>query len=405
MRIVIVGMGYVGLPLALEFSKSGLTVTGFDIDSKKVKKIQEGVSHIEDISAEFLSGQLAVGNLTISDQEEVISSADVVIIAVPTPLTEIGKPDLSYLETASKTIGRNLKKPALIINESTSFPGTLRTIISTLVEQGTTFSERNLYAVAPERVDPGNKNWNIKNTPRLIGGLTAESVKLAFDLYSIIVDQIILVESAEIAEGAKLFENTFRQVNIALVNEFAEIMSALQIPARKVLEAANTKPYGFMGFEPGIGVGGHCIPVDPSYLSYVAGKAGVNAAFIELANQVNNDMPKKIIKFVTKKVNYSLVGKRILVCGISYKPDVADLRESPAIEIMSELENIGANVSYYDPLVPNFKGKISVDLFTNTFELAIITVAHKNLDIRSILDSAELTLDATGKFKNLLQVI
>jgi UDP-N-acetyl-D-glucosamine dehydrogenase len=272
------------------------------------------------------------------------AESDIAIIAVPTPLNSKREPDVSFVESASEILGKHLFKGALIINESTSYPGTLRSIIVPAVEKYSPSGVKHEFAISPERVDPGNKNWKIKNTPRLYAGLTPEAAKQTKDFYSTFCDTIIELSSPETAEAAKLFENTFRQVNIALVNEFSLICHKLGINVHEVLDGAATKPYGFMKFSPGIGVGGHCIPVDPTFLSFAANKAGAEAKFIDLANEVNFEMPKKIIEELSDRRNDKIEGKTILIVGISYKSNIADIRESPTLRLIEELRSKGNQV-------------------------------------------------------------
>ena len=290
MRIAIIGQGYVGLTIAVGAAGTGHKVIGFDINAGLVSDLNKGVSHIEGITNADLSRFLSNQSYLATGDSSLLEGSDVIVIAVPTPLTVERQPDLSYVHAATELIQRNVKSPALIVNESTSYPGTLRKEIAARIT-----GVSHLYASSPERVDPGNTQWGTKNTPRLIGGLTPEAVTKAKEFYSSFCDTVIEVSSPEVAEAAKIFENTFRQVNIALVNEFAQIADALGISGREVLDAAATKPYGFMEFNPGPGVGGHCIPVDPTYLAYVANEVGVPATFIKRANEVNLAMPAYVV--------------------------------------------------------------------------------------------------------------
>jgi UDP-N-acetyl-D-glucosamine dehydrogenase len=397
MRLAIIGQGYVGLPLAISFSQKGITVVGFDIDQKRTNNLNSGISHIEDIDDGDLGKAIAEKKYSASSKESDIADCEVAIIAVPTPLDGERNPDLSFVISASKIVGRALGKSALIVNESTSYPGTLRNIIAETVANNSKDGCKHLFAVSPERVDPGNKNWKISNTPRLIAGLTPEATKRTKELYSKISENIIEVSSPEVAESAKLFENTFRQVNIALVNEFAMIMNAMGIPANEAIDAAATKPYGFMKFSPGLGVGGHCIPVDPSYLAFVASKAGVQPRFIELANKVNLQMPASIVGIVKAENGGSLKGKSILICGVSYKPNIADTRETPAKLLIAELEAEGATVSWHDPVVESWNGQNSVSLGQVKYDAVIITLHHDIFDYQAILKSSDYVFDCLGR--------
>jgi UDP-N-acetyl-D-glucosamine dehydrogenase len=376
MKIAIIGQGYVGRSIAQAAVGTGHSVVGFDTNSDVISTIK--------ISGDFKGTTDAVS----------IGDAEVVVIAVPTPLDEVRKPDLSAVHAACKTIIENVKLPVLVINESTSYPGTLRNEIASVIEKASGLG--HMYASSPERVDPGNIKWSQKNTPRLLSGLTPEATALARKFYSSFCDQIIEVSTPEVAEAAKLFENTFRQVNIALVNEFAQMSDALDIPTREVLDAAATKPFGFMSFQPGPGVGGHCIPVDPSYLAYVAENVGVPAEFIKRANQVNLGMPAYVVSRVAKDVG-SLKGKKVVVIGVSYKANVSDTREAPAALVIEELKKQGAEVSWHDPVVGTWNGQSSSDL--KGFDVAIVVTKHDVVGESDIKASAPYVFDCTGSIK------
>jgi UDP-N-acetyl-D-glucosamine dehydrogenase len=376
MKIAIIGQGYVGRSIAEAAVGAGHSVIGFDTNASVIYSTK--------IPGDY------VGTADASS----IESAEVVLIAVPTPLDSARKPDLSAVHTASKTIIENVKKPVLVINESTSYPGTLRNEIADVIEK--TSGVGHLYASSPERVDPGNGKWTQKNTPRLLAGLTPEATALARKFYSSFCDEIIEVSTPEVAEAAKLFENTFRQVNIALVNEFAQISNALDIPTREVLDAAATKPFGFMSFKPGSGVGGHCIPVDPSYLAYVAENVGVPAEFIKRANQVNLGMPAYVVSRVAKDVG-SLKGKKVVVIGVSYKANVSDTREAPAVLVIVELKKQGAVVSWHDSVVGTWNGQTSSEL--KGFDVAIVVTKHDAVSEAAIKASAPYIFDCTGSIK------
>ena len=401
MKVVVIGQGYVGLPLAISISGAGHEVIGFDLNEKVVNALNSGVSHIEDISNQVLSEAIKSSKYLASSNPRDIADADVAIIAVPTPLEMNRLPDLSFVESASEILGKNLVRSALIINESTSYPGTLRNVIAPIVAK---FSKHeNFFAISPERVDPGNSKWGIKNTPRLFAGLTPDAGKKTAEFYETFCDNIIEVSSPEVAETAKLFENTFRQVNIALVNELAVICNKLGISAHEVLEAANSKPYGFMKFNPGIGVGGHCIPVDPTYLAYAAAKVGAEARFIEMANEVNLAMPNELISRIKKDNGGKLKGKKVIVFGIAYKPNVADVRESPSLILISNLRDEGAVVSWHDPLVKEWSGEKSADLDSSQFDIGVSAIIHDVMDLQKIKNSVEYLIDCTGKIKEAVQ--
>jgi UDP-N-acetyl-D-glucosamine dehydrogenase len=394
MKIAIIGQGYVGLTIAA-FASKHHQVIGYDKNAENVGRLNRGISHIEGVDSADLAAAISSGLYLATTESSDISNAEIVVIAVPTPLTADRKPDLSFIESACQTIGSALKKPALIINESTSFPGTLRDYIKPLVERYSENKLEHLYAISPERVDPGRIDWNQKNTPRLYAGLTKEASDRTRKFYSSFCDNLVEVSSPEVAEAAKLFENTFRQVNIALVNEFAQISHALGISVHEILEAANTKPYGFMKFNPSAGVGGHCIPVDPSYLAHAAAAKGIPATFIERANEVNLEMPKYVVARVLADNGGSLKGKKVQVIGVSYKPNVADVRETPAELVIEELKRVGADVNWHDNIVGSWKGGSSTPL--GGADIAIVVTLHDVVDKKAVLASAPYVFDTTGK--------
>ena len=393
-KVSIIGQGYVGLTISA-FASNHFEVLGFDNNPKIVDQLNSGISHIEGVDSLLIANAIATGNYRASSNAADIAGSDVVVIAVPTPLTKDRKPDLAFIEAACKTIAENLTGPALIINESTSFPGTIREYIKPLIEKLSLTKYQHLYAISPERVDPGRTDWDQKNTPRLFAGLTSEASKKTREFYSTFCDNLVEVSSPEVAEAAKLFENTFRQVNIALVNEFAQISNALGISVHETLEAANTKPYGFMKFNPSAGVGGHCIPVDPSYLAYMAAEKGVPATFIERANEVNLEMPKYIVSRVKSDNGGSLKGKKVQVVGVAYKPNVADVRETPAELVISELITQGAIVTWHDPLVKEWHNQKSAPLGGS--EIAIVVTLHDASDRKAVIACAPYVFDTTGK--------
>jgi UDP-N-acetyl-D-glucosamine dehydrogenase len=398
MRVIIIGQGYVGLTVAMEAARAGHHVLGFDVNSDLVRRLAAGHSHIEGVTESELKTFLADGHYNVSTSATVLIDAEIVVIAVPTPLDVDRKPDTSYLQAACASIAENLLTASLIINESTSFPGTLRNLIAKSVDSQSSFGVEHLYAASPERVDPGNSEWGQRNTPRLIAGLTAEATARAMEFYSTFCENLVEVSSPEVAEAAKLFENTFRQVNIALVNEFAQIAHALGISAREVIDAAATKPYGFMPFAPGSGVGGHCIPVDPTYLAAVAESAGVPATFIRRANEVNLAMPAYVVARMKADLG-SLAGKRVIVVGVSYKTNVADTRETPAELIIDGLVNEGADVSWHDPLVGHWRDESSVELIPGVADVAVVLTLHDVIDSRDVLSAAGYVFDCTGKIE------
>jgi UDP-N-acetyl-D-glucosamine dehydrogenase len=388
MRVAIIGQGYVGLTIAVGAAGAGHTLIGFDVNQNLVDQLNSGKSHIEGISDSQIAGFISSGVLAASADSSVLDGSDVIVIAVPTPLDSDRNPDLSYVHAAAELINQQVKSPALIINESTSYPGTLRKEIAARIT-----GVEHLFASSPERVDPGNTQWGTKNTPRLIGGLNPAAVAKAREFYSSFCDSIIEVSSPEVAEAAKIFENTFRQVNIALVNEFAQISDALGISSREVIEAAATKPYGFMPFNPGPGVGGHCIPVDPSYLAHVANEVGVPATFIKRANEVNLAMPAYVVKRVVAGAGGSISGKSVIVVGVSYKANVADTRETPAAAVVDLLRAQGADVVWHDDLVGSWRGESSTAL--GAFDIAVVVTKHDGVS-ESAIKASKYVFDCTG---------
>jgi UDP-N-acetyl-D-glucosamine dehydrogenase len=394
MKVAIIGQGYVGLTISAYAGKF-FDVIGFDKNEKVVGQLNSGISHIEGVESDVLKRWIAAGRYRATTDGKDISEADLVVIAVPTPLSQDRKPDLAFIDAACKTIAENISHQVLVINESTSYPGTLRNFIKPTIDKYGKNSYEHLYAISPERVDPGRGDFNQKNTPRLFSGLTPEACKLTRDFYSKFCDVLIEVSSPEVAEAAKLFENTFRQVNIALVNEFAQIAHALGISVYETLEAANTKPYGFMKFTPSAGVGGHCIPVDPTYLAAVAEEHGAPATFIRRANEVNLEMSKYVVDRVQADNAGSLQGKSILVVGVAYKPNVADVRETAAELVIKYLRERGAVVSWHDQVVRTWQGESSAPLCDA--DIAIVITKHDAVSERDILSSAPYVFDTTGK--------
>jgi UDP-N-acetyl-D-glucosamine dehydrogenase len=393
-KVAIIGQGYVGLTISA-FAAKSYQVIGFDNSQKVVEQLNQGISHIEGVKSADIKAAISAGNYRATADGADIAGADIVVIAVPTPLDKDRKPDLSFIESACKTIAENINHSVLVINESTSYPGTIRGFIKPLIEKLSAGKVEHLYAISPERVDPGRVDWNQKSTPRLYAGLTPEASKQTSEFYSSFCDNLVEVSSPEVAEAAKLFENTFRQVNIALVNEFAQISHALGISVYETLDAADTKPYGFMKFNPSAGVGGHCIPVDPSYLSHVAAGLGVPATFIERANEVNLEMPKYVVTRVMADNGGSLKGKSVQVVGVSYKPNVADTRETPAELVIEELTRVGAVVNWHDDLVGSWKGQSSTPM--GGADIAIVVTLHDGVDKKAVLASAPYVFDTTGK--------
>ena len=394
MKVSIIGQGYVGLTISA-FAAARHEVVGFDNSQRVVDQLNQGISHIEGVESAVIAQWAKAGRYFATTNGADIKGSEIVVIAVPTPLTKDRQPDMSFIESACRTIAENIDRPVLVINESTSFPGTVRNFIKPTIEKLSAIKFEHMYAISPERVDPGRGDYNQKNTPRLYAGLTPEASEKTRDFYSSFCDQLVEVSSPEVAESAKLFENTFRQVNIALVNEFAQIAHKLGISVNEVLDAADTKPYGFMKFNPSAGVGGHCIPVDPSYLAHVAEGLGVPATFIERANEVNLEMPKYVVSRVAADNGGSLKGKKVQVVGVSYKPNVADTRETPAELVIEELKRVGAEVTWHDDVVGTWHGQESTALGGS--EIAIVVTLHDVVDKQAVLASAPYVFDTTGK--------
>ena len=399
MKITIVGQGYVGLPISVCAAEAGHTVLGFDIDEKKISKLKLGISDSPEVSTDKLIDLQLQNKIKFSSSIKDSSGSAIYIIAVPTPLDSEHKPDLSFLTSACGLIAQVIEPKSLIINESTSYIGTLRNLIKPIVDRQSGLTDLN-YAVAPERIDPGNKFWSVKNTPRNIAGLTAIATQQSADFYSSFCDSVNVVSSPEVAECSKLFENTFRQVNIALVNEFSEVLDKIGINAHEVVEAASTKPFGFMKFQPSIGVGGHCIPVDPEYLVHFANKVGVELKLINIANEINLHRPKQVAHRIEKYMGGDLNRKKIQIAGIAYKTGVSDIRESPALELMVELINLGAVVSWHDPIVRTHLDQRSVPL-DPLIDLGIVVAPHAEINFKTWKDAKILVLDLSVGLNNL----
>ena len=396
MKIGIIGQGYVGLTISA-FASDFFEVIGFDNNKEIVRRLNSGSSHIEGVESSILQKAINAGRYQATSNGSDISNVDIAVIAVPTPLTPDRKPDLAYIDAACKTIGENIRNSVLVINESTSFPGTLRNYIKPAIEKYSNAPIEHLYAISPERVDPGRGDFNQKNTPRLFAGLSPEASKMTKDFYSKFCDKLVEVSSPEVAEAAKLFENTFRQVNIALVNEFAQIAHSLGISVYETLDAANTKPYGFMKFTPSAGVGGHCIPVDPTYLAAVAEEHGAPATFIRRANEVNLEMSRYVVDRVQADNGGSLADKNVLVVGVAYKPNVADVRETAAELVIEHLRERGAVVSWHDEVVGSWKGENSAPL--SGADIVVVVTMHDAVKVADVIASAPYVFDTTGKLK------
>ncbi len=402
MKVGIIGLGYVGLPLAVGFAEAGHDVIGVDTDQRKLTALAAGESYIEDVASERV---VAVGEkLRPSARYADLASCDAVIIAVPTPLTENREPDLGALVSAATSLARVLQEGQLVVLESTTYPGTTRERLAPLLEESGLAAGRDFnVAFSPERIDPGRTDYTLRNTPKVVGGLTEACRDRAVELYEQVCDSLVPVSTPEVAELTKLLENIFRSVNIALVNELAILCDAMKIDVWEVVEAAATKPYGFMSFQPGPGLGGHCLPVDPFYLAWRAREFDQQTEFIELAGEVNQSMPYFCVEKVAHALNdreKSLKGSRIAILGVSYKPGVGDMRESPAVKIMRVLRERGAELVYHDEYVPELVefGLSSASLVSalDGADVAVILTAHPDLDTEELVRRAPLIVDFRG---------
>ena len=386
-----------GQSLAIAAANAGHIVLGYDVNPDLINQLVDGKSYVPGVNSNVLFELQKNGNFTPTTNAQLISNSEIVIIAVPTPLDVNRQPDLSFVFSACKVIVENCHSGTLIINESTSYPGTLRNIIVPTVEKAE--KKEFMFASAPERVDPGNSNWNISNTPRVIAGLSAEATSKAIQFYSTFCSSLYQVSSPEIAEASKLFENTFRQINISLVNEFSIMSRALGFSAHEAIKAASTKPFGFMPFFPSIGVGGHCIPVDPIYLSHIAESVGIEPKFIKLANSTNLNRPSVVARQINNFIQGGLSGKRIQIAGIAYKPGVPDMRESPVLYMIKELEKLGGEVIWCDPLVSEYNGEKSTPL-TLDIDLGLIITPHEEFDFSIWKNSKIQVLDLSPNLIN-----
>ena len=409
-RLGVLGLGYVGLPLAVSFAKAGFQVVGFDLDENKVAAVNAGDSYIIDIRSDELAEVVKSGNLTATADFSQLATVDSVNICVPTPLGKTRDPDISYIQAAVGSIAASMHPGMLVILESTTYPGTTEEVILPLLsENGLKVGEDFFLAFSPERVDPGNPTYNTINIPKVVGGVTPNCTEVARNLYGQVMETVVPVSSVRVAETVKLLENTFRSVNIGLVNEIALMCSAMDIDVWEVIDGAATKPFGFMPFYPGPGLGGHCIPIDPFYLSWKAKQAGSEARFIELAGQVNGFMPRHVLQLVTKALNdrrMAVNGSKVLVVGVAYKPGIDDMRESPALDILEMLAQLGAEVSWYDPHVKSLPEAIhSARLEEWTpeaiaaYDAAVIVTPHPTVDHTLLLEAAPVVIDSRNALK------
>ena len=399
-KIGIIGMGYVGIPLGLEFVKAGFTVIGFDKNKKRVDDINNGKQIMKHISSKLMSRFIENEKGSATNDFTKIQNTDCLIICVPTPLDEHEQPDMSYVESATNEISKNLSKGQLIILESTTYPGTTREIVMPLLEKSDLKAGDDFFlAYSPEREDPGNKDFSVAKIPKVMGGYTENCLQITSELYETIVSETVKVSSLETAESTKLMENIFRAVNIAMVNELKLILDRMGVNIWEVIDAAKTKPFGFMPFYPGPGMGGHCIPIDPFYLSWKAKEFNIEAKFIELAGEINRKMTENISHRIGKALNddkKSIRQSKILIIGLAYKKDIDDVRESPAIKIMNLLKYKGANVDYHDPFVNKFKNMQSIDLTANNiqkYDLVTIATDHSKIDYELIGKYASIVVD------------
>jgi UDP-N-acetyl-D-glucosamine dehydrogenase len=406
-EIGIVGLGYVGLPLALAFTEAGFSVTGIDSDSSRVNKIIRGQSYLLDIESSRLKKEVASGRLKVASIPSSLRRVDIIIICVPTPLTATKEPDLTYIVAATNDIARYLRLGHLIILESTTYPGTTREVVLPLLEStGLKVGVDYFLTFSPERIDPGSKNFTVRNTPKVVGGMEPKSTKFAAMLYSHVSDKVLEVSSPEVAEMDKVFENVFRSVNIALVNELAKLCEKMNINVWEVIKAASTKPFGYMPFYPGPGVGGHCIPLDPYYLASKAREYFFHTRFIELAAEINENMPEYIVEQIVNTLNThskSAKGAKILLLGMAYKKDIEDVRESPSLRVMELLLEKKAKVNYNDPYIPEIKEN-GVKLRSVTFDkkslqaydCVVILTDHSCYNFKEITSASKLVFDTRG---------
>jgi len=409
-QIGVIGLGYVGLPLAIEFAKAGFPVIGMDIDESKVTRINAGENYIPDIADDTLQTLVNSGNLRTTTDFDIISDLDVVVICVPTPLSKVGDPDISYIIATIDVINKSIHKDLLIILESTTYPGTTKEIVfSRLEKSGLTIGKDYYLCFSPERIDPGNEKYTIANTPKVIGGVTAACTQLGALLYEQIVDEAVTVSSPETAEMVKLLENTYRSINIGLVNEIAIMCEKLGLDVWEVIDAAATKPYGFMKFTPGPGLGGHCIPIDPQYLSWKMRTLNYNPRFINLANDINSAMPTFVKDTVSNGLNghgKALNDSSILILGAAYKKDIDDVRESPALDVLILLETAGAIVDFFDPYVADIvidnKTKTGLTELTaenlQTYDAVAILTDHSNVNYEMVKKQAALIIDTRNVY-------
>ena len=405
--LAVIGLGYVGLPLAIEAANSKLKVVGYDINESLVTNLNNSTSHVEDISNNQISNSLEKDLIFTSDSE-ILGESEYIVISVPTPLTDY-QPDLSFVEAATKSIAENLQKGHVVILESTTYPGTTLEIVKPILEKSSKLiaGEDFLLGYSPERIDPGNEKWTFKNTPKIVSGINKKSLEKISEFYKLIIDEVVEVSGTREAEMVKLIENTYRQVNIAMVNELAILSNMLDIDIWEVVEAAKTKPFGFQSFRPGPGVGGHCIPIDPKYLSFKTRQIGQPVRFVELAQEINNSMPNYVVARISELMNKKeilLKNSKILILGVAYKKDIGDTRESPALDIIESFLGKSVDISYCDPHVDELTvNNISISREENienlsSYDLILIHTPHSKFQEINFDSVASLIFDSTGSF-------
>ena len=413
-KVGVIGLGYVGLPLVVEFAGSGFDSKGFEVDARKADALNRGESYIPDVPTSHVAELVAAKKLSATTDFAQLKEQDIIIICVPTPLRKTKDPDVSYILAASEKIQAGMRPGQLIILESTTYPGTTDEVLKPMFDEtGHKLDEDYFLAFSPERVDPGNEKYNTKNITKVVGGVTATSAEVAAAAYGAIVDHVHPVSSARVAETCKLLENTFRAVNIGLVNELAQLCHTLNIDTWEVIAAAATKPFGFMPFYPGPGIGGHCIPLDPHYLSWKARMHGFEARFISLAEEVNSRMPEHVVELVTKALNNhrkAVNGSKVLIMGVAYKRDIDDMRESPALAIIEQLQELGAEVCFHDPFVSevHLEGngsrlhgvELTQTLVTES-DCVIIVTDHRKIDYGWVVENASLVVDTRNTTRGL----
>lgn len=398
-KLAVIGQGYVGLPLAVRAAEQGILTFGIDLNEEWIERISRVDAGIEQVDRALLETVLKNGKYQPTTDFSQVAGCDVVAICVPTPLNSKKEPDLSYLESAISSFASFLSPKTLIILESTSYPGTMREIvIPQILKRANVRGEELFFAFSPERIDPANSSWNVHNTPKLVSGLDAKSLEIALQFYSQFMESIVPVNSLEVAETAKLLENTFRQINISFINEFAQLCEKIGVSVWDVIDAAATKPFGFTKFSPSIGIGGHCIPVDPLYLNWKLKELGESSRFIELAEEVNESMPEYVAERALALAKKDGSTTRCLVLGIAYKPNVSDLRESPALRLITELRGKGAEVLWHDPYISQWNGEAS-SVITTAADVVIVATGHEGMDLSDHLAVNRPILDCTGRYR------